>query len=168
MPKESASSASVERSVASETEGFEDFGATEGTSEEKASARALLGVRPPPKPFDQMSEEEQLNWMIGYVMPIAAEDFKAYDPERYASVSCELCHGPEPEKEHYRMPNPALPQLPKPGSPDWERMEKGRAFAFMRDVVTPTIATLVGKERWSPEVPNGFGCFDCHLERESK
>ncbi|GAB4195718.1 MAG: hypothetical protein OHK0013_02200 [Sandaracinaceae bacterium] len=155
--------------VAGETEGFdmEGFEQTEPTIDHGTqSARQLLGVNPPPRPWHQMSHDEQVYWMVSNVLPIAAEDFRAYDAERYATVTCETCHGENPEAVHYELPIASLPRLPAPGSPQWQQMQQSSAYAFMNDVVTPTMATLLGEERWSPQNTDGFGCFECHTQRQ--
>ena len=89
-----------------------------------------------------------------------------YDAERFGTTTCALCHGDNAEEVHYEMPSPQLPRLPAPGSPQWTQMQGGPAYAFMNDVVTPTMATLIGEERYSQEHPDGFGCFGCHTQRQ--
>lgn len=145
-------------------EGFEDEGAPE-VHHGSASARELLGVHPPPTPFHEMSHQEQVDWMVGAVLPIAAEDFARFDPRRHAEATCALCHGDDAEARGYAMPSPHLLRLPTPGTADWERMTRSDAYPFMRDVVLPTMATLVGREPMSEEHPDGFSCFDCHTRR---
>lgn len=155
--------------IAGETEGFdmEGFERAEPTVDHGTqSARQLLGVRPPPTPFDRMSHDEQVYWMVSNVLPIAAEDFRSYDPERFATFTCEGCHGDDARAVNYEMPSARLPRLPARGTPDWARMEQGRAYRFMNDVVTPTMATLLGEELWSPQHTDGFDCFDCHTRRQ--
>lgn len=156
--------------VAGETEGF-DMEGFEDSGEPQVdhgtqSARQLLGVRPPPMEFDEMSHDDQVYWMVSNVLPIAAEDFRGYDSERFATATCALCHGENAEDADYEMPSAQLPRLPAPGSPQWTQMQGGRAYAFMNDVVTPTMATLIGEERYSQEHPDGFGCFGCHTQRQ--
>lgn len=156
--------------VTGETDGF-DMDGFDGDGQPQVdhgsqSARALLGVQAPPTPFDRMSHDDQVYWMVSNVLPIAAEDFRAYDAERFASVTCETCHGDNAEAVHYHLPSPQLPRLPAPGSPQWTQMQGGPAWAFMNDVVTPTMATLLGEEHYSEQTPNGFGCFGCHMQRQ--
>lgn len=156
--------------VAGETEGFDMEGfENEGDPQVDhgtQSARELLGVHPPPTDFDEMSHDDQVYWMVSNVLPIAAEDFRGYDAERFGTTTCALCHGDNAEEVHYEMPSPQLPRLPAPGSPQWTQMQGGPAYAFMNDVVTPTMATLIGEERYSQEHPDGFGCFGCHTQRQ--
>jgi hypothetical protein len=155
--------------VAGETEGFDMEGFEQGdptVDHGSQSARQLLGVHPPPQPWAQMSHDDQVYWMVSNVLPIAAEDFRTYDAERFSQVTCETCHGENAEAEHYEMPSALLPRLPAPGSPQWQQMQQSPGYAFMNDVVTPTMATLIGEERYSAEHPDGFGCFECHTQRQ--
>ena len=155
--------------VAGESEGFDMEGFEEGDPEVNhgsQSARELLGVHPPPTPFDQMTHDDQVYWMVSNVLPIAAEDFRGYDAERFGTSTCALCHGDNAEEVHYEMPSAQLPRLPAPGSPQWTQMQSSPAYAFMNDVVTPTMATLIGEERYSQEHQDGFGCFGCHTQRQ--
>ncbi len=156
--------------VAGESEGFDMEGFGEGAEPEvhhgTASARELLGVTSPPVPFDELGYREQADWMIGHVLPIAAEDFGHYDPDRFTDVTCALCHGDDAEARGYAMPSPSLRRLPSPGSADWDRLATTDAYAFMHDVVTPTMATLLGRDVASAEHPDGFGCFGCHTARD--
>ena len=156
--------------VAGETDGFdmEGFDHTDDPQVDHGSqsARQLLGVNPPPTPFDAMSHDDQVYWMVSNVLPIAAEDFRGYDAERFGTTTCALCHGDNAEAVNYEMPSAQLPRLPAPGSPQWTQMQNGPAWAFMNDVVTPTMATLIGEERYSQQHPDGFGCFGCHTQRQ--
>lgn len=164
----STSETSGGQEVAGETDGFDMEGFEEGEATIQhgtQSARALLGVHAPPQPWDSMSEADQVNWMVGNVLPIAAEDFRTYDAERFSNLTCEGCHGENAEANHYHLPVASLPQLPAPGSPQWEQMSHSPGYAFMHDVVTPTMATLIGEEPFNPATGQGFGCFDCHVQR---
>lgn len=155
--------------VAGETDGFDMEGFEHGeptVDHGTQSARALLGVNPPPTPFDDMSHDDQVYWMVSNVLPIAAEDFRGYDAERFPTFTCAGCHGDNAEEVHYELPSAQLPRLPAHGTPQWEQMSGGPAYRFMNDVVTPTMATLIGEERMSAEHPDGFGCFDCHMQRQ--
>lgn len=137
-----------------DTEGFEETGPTvdHGTQ----SARELLGVNPPPQPWDTMSGEDQVMYMVGYVLPIHAEMFREYDPERYAQMECATCHGDDGEARGYEMPSRYLPSLPAEGSPQWTAAQarNPRAWAFMAEQVLPTIRTQIGEQ--------DLTCFTCH------
>jgi len=113
-----------------------------------------------------MRHDDQVYWRLSHVLPIAAEDFHGYDAERFPTFTCAGCHGDNAEEVQYELPSAQLPRLPAFGTPQWQQMQGGPAYAFMNDVVTPTMATLIGEERMSAEHPDGFGCFDCHMQRQ--
>jgi hypothetical protein len=145
--------------TASETEGFdtEGFESTEPTVDHGTqSARELLGVNPPPQPWESMSHEDQEMYMVAYVLPIHAEMFRAYDAEEFGGMDCATCHGDDGPARHYEMPSRYLPPLPAEGSPQWTaaRERNPRAWTFMEEQVLPTIRTQLGE----PEMT----CFSCH------
>ena len=165
----SESNGSSGQEVAGENEGFDNEG-FENTGDPQlqhgtASARELLGVHAPATPWHDMTHDQRVDWMVSNVLPIAAEDFSHYDADRYSSVTCETCHGSNAAAVEYELPTTQLPVLPRPGTPDWERMSQTPVFTFMHDVVTPTMATLVGEELYNPATNSGFGCFECHTMR---
>ncbi len=164
----SESSGTSGQEVAGEDEGFDNEGFESGDPQIQhgtASARELLGVHPPETPWHDMTHEQQVDWMVSNVLPIAAEDFAHYDADRYSAVTCATCHGANADAVHYELPTAEIPPLPTPGTPNWERMSQTPAYTFMHDVVTPTMATLVGEEPYNPATNSGFGCFECHTMR---
>ena len=167
---ESSGEGSSGQEVAGENEGFDNEG-FENTGDPQiqhgtANARELIGINAPPTPWHDMSDEARVDWMVGQVLPIAAQDFSTYDADRYSSVTCATCHGSNADAVHYHLPSPQLPVLPAPGSPDWERMSHTPVFTFMHEVVTPTMAAQLGEEPYNPATNSGFGCFECHTRRE--
>jgi cytochrome c553 len=164
---ESNGQGSSGQEVAGENEGFDNEGFESGDPQVQhaGNARELLGIHAPPSPWDDMNHEAQEDWMVGQVLPIAAQDFATYDADRYSAVTCATCHGSNAEAVHYEMPTAQLPVLPTPGSPDWERMSQTPVFTFMHEVVTPTMAAQLGEEPYNPATNSGFGCFGCHTMR---
>lgn len=165
---ESNGQGSSGQEVAGENEGFDNEGfdnTGDPQVQHAGNARELLGVHAPPSPWDDMTHEAQEEWMVGQVLPIAAQDFATYDADRYSAVTCATCHGSNAEAVHYEMPTSQLPPLPTPGSPDWERMSHTPAFTFMHEVVTPTMAAQLGEEPYNTATNSGFGCFGCHTMR---
>jgi hypothetical protein len=151
--------------IAGETDGFdmEGFEDTDPTVEHgTASARELIGVTPPPEPWADMTREEREYYMVAAVLPIAAEDFRAYDAERFANLTCASCHGDDGQERGYEMPSRYLPRLPAPGSSEWAAMAERPAYRFMAEVVTPTVRTQLGMPEYDPATGEGFGCFSCH------
>jgi hypothetical protein len=111
------------------------------------------------KHFDQMSHEEQEEYMEHVVLPQMGPLLTAFDGERFAQVDCKTCHGPDPEAVHFEMPNADLPKLDSAESfaghePDMVKM--------MMDSFSPKMAELLHEEPWSPDNQDGFGCFSCH------
>lgn len=127
-----------------------------------ASAIELLGINPPPTPFDEMSREDQEYYMVAFVLPIAAEQFRGYDAERYAAMECATCHGDDAEEHDYAMPSRYLPRLPAMGTPEWTAMTARPAYTFMNETVTPTVRTQLGEPAYDPATGTGFGCYSCH------
>lgn len=139
-----------------DTEGFED---TEPTVDHgQGSARELLGINPPPEPWDSMSHADQEMYMVAYVLPIHAEIFAEHDPEEYGGgrFVCETCHGDDGQQRNWEMPSRSLPPLPPEGSERWNAAaaRDPEAWRFMVEVVTPTMRTQLGQ----PEMT----CFGCH------
>lgn len=142
-------------------EGFEDDG--DPTVEHgSASARELIGIHPPPTPWHDMSREEREYYMVAAILPVAAEDFRGYDAERFANMTCAGCHGDDGQDRGYEMPSTSLPRLPAPGTPEWTAMQARPAYTFMSEVVTPTVAAQLGMPTFDPATGTGFGCFECH------
>lgn len=115
-----------------------------------------LGITPPETPWSEMDAFDREMYMVGKVMPIMHELFAAHDPERYAEMECEHCHGDEMREVSFAMPSLQLFRVPEPNTPAWASMERnfGPAVEFMRETVTPVMGTLLGQEQAS--------CRDCH------
>lgn len=167
----SGSSSGSETPVATgEDEGFDDLGDSGDTAtidHGSQSPHELIGVHPPPQPWAQMNAEEREWYMVGVFLPISAESFAHYaqssgQGDRFSQFECENCHGDDGRENHFAMPSRSLMALPAPGSPQWEQMSHGPAYAFMHDTVVPESATMLGMEPYSAEHPDGFGCFNCH------
>jgi len=135
----------------------DDAGAGGGTS--AVSAIAAIGVSGPETPWAQMSEYDREMYMVGKVLPIMADLFVRQDPARFGSYDCDTCHGEEMRQVDFHMPPASAFSVPAPGTPAWGAMERtsGDMVRFMREVVTPTMGTLLGVE--------GFTCNGCHPAR---
>lgn len=169
-----SSGSGSETPVASgEDEGFDDMGAT--TSETpidhgSQSPHELIGVNPPPTPWANMNAEEREWYMVGVFLPIEGESFQRWahtttEPTRFDQFECEHCHGENGRELHFAMPSRVLPPLAAPGTPQWESMSHGPAYAFMHDTVVPECATMLGMTAETDPGRGGagsFGCFNCH------
>jgi hypothetical protein len=112
--------------------------------------------------FTSMSWEDRHDLMTWVVLPNMAERFQAFGGAADATLTCRTCHGPDPESVAYRMPRglPALDpaHLPEPSDAD----QRGRTAKFMIEIVTPTMAELLGEPLYDAKTRSGFGCFKCH------
>lgn len=123
----------------------------------RPSARELIGITPPERPWSEMSYEEREMDMIGRFNPIFTEIFQEYDAERYAAFSCETCHGAEMRERNFAMPAPDLSPVPLPNTPAYRQMaaEFPQDTRFMEEIVTPTMQTMLG-------MGATFTCNGCH------
>ncbi len=121
----------------------------------------------PPTAWDQMSGRQKGRWMHDHVLPTMRALLSAYDPQHFANVDCSTCHGDDARAQHFHMPSPSLPVLPRPGTPEWQALEahKPRMVHFMGSRVKPVVAQLIGEQPYDPATNHGFGCFDCHTMR---
>lgn len=114
--------------------------------------------------FDDLSREEQVDYMKTIVLPTMHPMFRDWEPDEFQEMTCAACHGKGAQDRTFEMPNPDLPRLP--GGPDgFERLmaEEPEATTFMAQVVVPRMAALLGEKPYDPETKKGFGCFDCHM-----
>jgi hypothetical protein len=114
--------------------------------------------------FDKLSRDDKVAFMKEKVVPAMKKAFQDYDAKKYANFGCKTCHGKDPLKTKYKMPNPTLPKL------DFAAMRAGKGdpkvLAFMKDTVMPQMAELLQQPVHSPANPNGFGCLECHVEKK--
>ncbi len=139
-------------------------------------------------PNGQKNNRAQIvQFMQTSVMPWAREALGpiAGDPAR---VTCKTCHGPHPESNDWHMP--AVAALPRPAVREagWENYggvmdaqmrnaiygygaesDKSSRAAYMREVVMPGMAQLLGRPAYDFTQPYEFnrsrftfGCYHCH------
>lgn len=106
---------------------------------------------------------ERYTTMLFLVHPVMAREFRDYYGTRYPELTCEDCHGKDPENRRWKMPSAHLEALdpdalPEPGSEP--------EIDFMYDVVTPLFSRLIGLPMQSTEWPKGVSCFSCHVKRQ--
>lgn len=132
-----------------------------------AEPQTVTELPSPPKPWDTMTFDEHFLYMTEHVTPVMAAKFRAYDAERYATFSCETCHGNDMVERKFAMPNPALLVLPNPTSPEWAAIRKDPAadpaMGFMWHDVWPSMAHMLGTTIFNPATRQGIGCNSCHL-----
>jgi hypothetical protein len=131
---------------------------------------------PPPEPtapppadpaafdFAKLSHDDKVKFMKQQVMPAMKPLFQKFDKKAFASVTCKTCHGKEPAKKKYEMPNDELPAL------DFAAIKAGkedpRMLEFMEKRVKPKMAELLGRDEMSDSKPDGFGCLGCHVMKK--
>jgi hypothetical protein len=131
------------------------------------SPAGVAGAAAGSSPIDWvgMTHAERRDHMRTVVMPKAKELFVAYDPARYAKMSCATCHGDGADDGTFKMPNPKLPKLPS--SPEGFKQliaAKPAACQFMLVKLKPTMAALLGMPVFNPDTRTGFGCMNCHAK----
>ncbi|NVB78238.1 MAG: hypothetical protein HOV81_07580 [Kofleriaceae bacterium] len=116
--------------------------------------------------FDKLTHEDKVKFMKTKVMPAMKPAFQNFDAKEYASFTCKTCHGKDPQKAKYEMPNPELPQL------DFEALKAGKGdpkmVEFMSKTVKPEMAKLLNRPEMTETVHDGFGCLDCHVMKKKK
>lgn len=124
-------------------------------------------VTGPPKAWHRMSFDARKEYMRHVVLPTMKDRFQKFDPDYYSDFACGTCHGETMKARKFKMPTPDLPRLPEPGSPAWNRevARKTSLLRFMKHMVVPTMAQLLGKKPYDPQTDSGFGCFNCHTKR---
>lgn len=115
--------------------------------------------------FDKLSHEEQVKFMKQKVNPAMKAAFQKFDPKDYANFGCKTCHGKDPQKSKYKMPNPDLKPL------DFAAITAGKEdpkmIEFMSKTVKPEMAKIMGVPEMT-ETQDGFGCLDCHTQKKKK
>lgn len=117
--------------------------------------------------WDHMSKAERKKYMKTTVLPKMKALFVEFDAKQYKRFNCETCHGKDAADKEYKMPNPDLPKLPQPTDRAAFmalQQKKPEAVKFMGTKVKPTLASLLGLPEWTPQNPNGFGCYGCHTK----
>jgi hypothetical protein len=125
-----------------------------------AGSAAGSAAGEPQSDFDKLTHEEKVDFMKKKVMPPMKAAFQKFDKKEYAKFSCKTCHGKDPQKAKYKMPNPELPKL------DFAKLKAGKQAPemaeFMDKTVKPEMAKILGMPEYSPTQPKGFGCLHCH------
>jgi hypothetical protein len=117
-----------------------------------------------------LSFEQRHEQMTFLIHPTLMEQFQAFYKTSSPELRCTSCHGENPEDAAYKLANSTLVTL------DPVRVQAlYRAGAvltpeqtFKRDVVTPTMARLMGIPPYDPSTGLGFSCFGCHRQEEKR
>lgn len=116
---------------------------------------ACGGEEPPdddgPFRFEDLSDDEKLDYMTSNVLPRMQEVFQGYDADAYSNFSCVTCHVTGSTDGSYAMPDPGLPPLREEDFPYTSAIG-----VFMADEVLPEIQELLGPK------DGGRPCITCH------
>jgi hypothetical protein len=135
------------------------------------AARAADAAAPAAAPaakkieWDKMSVADKRKYMKSTVLPTMKKLFVEADAKHYKAMNCATCHGKKAEAVKFKMPSAELPKLPAPtDQPGFMALQEKKpdVVKFMGTKVKPTMASLLGKEEWAPNKPDGFGCYGCH------
>lgn len=122
-------------------------------------------VLPEGVPFDQLDQDQRIEFMKQKVVPAMQPIFQNHDPKEFAEFGCKTCHGEQAEQGHFDMPNPGLPKLNFKDQAAMAKFSK-EDLEWMANEVKPTMAKLLSEPEFTPENPNGFGCTGCHTTEE--
>ncbi len=116
-----------------------------------------------PLTWPQMNIEQRKSHMGKTVLPRAAAIFRSWRPERYADVSCTLCHGQGASTGNFSMPTDHLPRLSGDVllGPEFQNHPQTTRLKLNR--LVPEIADALGVKSFSIVTRKGFGCYSCHL-----
>ena len=121
-------------------------------------------VGPPQVAWKDLTYDQKRAYMKDAVVPTMKPIFQAFDAKKYANFGCKTCHGKDPQKTKYKMPNRELPQL------DFHLLEQGKQkpniAEWMSKTVKPQVAQILEVPQMSKDHPDGFGCLECHTEKK--
>lgn len=142
--------------AATEGSGGDGTGGGE-TSGHRQSARELIGINPPDRPWSEMSHEDREMDMVARFLPIMSEMFQAHDAEEFGDFGCESCHGTDMRERNFEMPGTQLPPVPLAGTPEYQALQTSEPemMRFMEEEVTPAMQTMLG-------MGATFTCNGCH------
>lgn len=113
--------------------------------------------------WTEMAVDQRKAHMKREVLPRAAELFRTWRPERFASADCSLCHGQGAKTGKFQMPTTHLPRLSGELllGPEFEKYPDTTQLKL--DRLVPLMAEALGKKSFSIVTRRGFGCYSCHL-----
>lgn len=113
--------------------------------------------------WPEMSIDQRKAHMRSAVLPVAADIFSAWRPERFARVDCTLCHGRGVQSGNFHMPTAHLPRLSGELllGPEFRKYPDTTRLKLNR--LVPEIAEALGLKKFSIITRTGFGCYSCHL-----
>ena len=116
----------------------------------------------PDVPFEKLEHDQRIAFMKQKVVPAMKPLFQKHDPKDFAEFGCVNCHGKQAKEGHFDMPNPDLPKL---NFADMSAYKK-EDIEWMKNEIWPTMTQILGMEPYSQENPKGFGCLNCHTQKQ--
>jgi hypothetical protein len=114
-----------------------------------------------PAPWDDLDEDQRLEFMRELFEPQMREVFQGFDGMEFEEFKCETCHGTDMEEADYAMPNGLIP-LDNRGNPAEPSYRAEEMEELMDDEVVPLGQELLEQ----PDAgQNQWGCFACHEQR---
>jgi hypothetical protein len=114
--------------------------------------------------FDKLTHDEKLKFMKTKVVPAMKPVFQKFDAKAFAKFGCKTCHGKDPVKSKYKMPSDDIPKL------DFVALKAGKQkpkmAEFMGKTVKPMMAKLLEQPEYTEANPKGFGCLECHKQKQ--
>ena len=114
--------------------------------------------------WEKMDHSERMAYMKKVILPTMRKEFAAFNPDKFAKMTCKTCHGAGAEDDSYTMPNPQIWKLPN-SKEGWAKADTN-FVKFMRFTVKPKMASLLGIPEFSMQTKTGFGCGNCHTEEK--
>lgn len=129
-----------------------------------AAGSGATAAAAPAFDFDKLTHEEKMDFMKKTVVPTMKPLFQDFDKKKYANFGCKTCHGKDPVKAKFKMPNASLPKL------DFAKLKEGKqapkVAEWMGKVVKPEMAKLLQMSEYTESNPTGFGCLHCHEQKK--
>jgi hypothetical protein len=109
--------------------------------------------------WDGLDLDARRQFMREMVMPAMRRAFADFDSERFASLGCRTCHGGGTSDGTFAMPSSDLPVLTSASLMNPDPADQA-ITEFMRSVVRPQMAMLLGAEATGPAAVR---CATCHM-----
>lgn len=113
--------------------------------------------------WEEMDMDQRKAHMRQKVLPVAADVFATWRPERFARIDCTLCHARGDTQGIYDMPTADLPRLSGELllGPEFARAPETTRLKL--DRLVPEMSAALGLKPFSIITRTGFGCYSCHL-----
>ncbi len=127
-------------------------------------AKSAVYASPDSINWKGMDHDAKLSYMKQVVMPKMRREFTAFDSVQFGNMKCGVCHGDGVKDGSFKMPNPKIFKLPN-SREGWAKADP-KFLKFMKEVVKPEMASLLGLQPYDMKTKTGFGCGNCHTDQE--